>query len=239
MEMLLNEWHAAVVDGGGEPASALLSRSYTIAAALNRLGRKSGDGSGELEVHVIGADREEGASPAASAAHFSPLCRTLASCGGVTHLRLLLAGPHVTPALDGTTHSNLCGLPGEATLTLEYDTRLYHERLAAGGAPPAAVFAFNAGVWGYDSWLPSLAAAVNAAPVIVTSYNELEADDDLGTLETGLAAAGLTWAWGPEPNPFASQLCRESAAVPGRHLADNSHWQCFSTIQTAASDVTT
>lgn len=225
-------WRAAV-DSGPPSTSGRLSRSYTIAAALCRLGKIPSGTCQSLEVHILGADRTEGCDAASTAAHFAPLCQWLHN-RGVTRLHLLLNGPHLPAHLHGTQHSDVNGADDgdAASLIISYDTSLYHERgPVSTSAPLAAVFCFNAGVWGYDSWMPSLAAAAAAAPVVVTSYNGHEAADDLDTLEDAveesLAGCRFSWHWRPEKNPFASQLTRPHCTVANRTLADNSHWQCF------------
>jgi hypothetical protein len=155
---------------------------------------------------------------------FAELC-CLVGRHGVQFLRLLLIGPHVRPCLHNTTHSGLCGGPKAAILSVQYSTDLYHERVSeAESACPLAVFCFDAGVWGYDSWLPTLSVAVACSPVIITSYNGEEAADDLDTLEDALengrlalASGGtIQWSWGPEKNPFGSRHLRQSATIEGK-----------------------
>lgn len=186
-----------------------------------------------LSVQVLGADGREGNTPGATAAVFEPLCG-MVHRHGIVHLELLLVGPHVDPSLDATRHSGLCGGTEQAELTVIYSTSMYHkleDRVRRGSA---ATFCFNAGVWGYESWIPTIAAACDAdCAVVITSYNSHEAADDKDALEDaeeeGLlqpAVAGLRWVWEPEKNPFRSRCQRESSTVPGRMLADNHHWQC-------------
>ncbi|KAL3892844.1 MAG: hypothetical protein SGPRY_014728, partial [Prymnesium sp.] len=51
--------------------------------------------------------------------------------------------------------------------------------------PPHVAFAFNAGMWGYDSWAESVRAVLRTGcPFVITSYNEMEAEDDQEVLET-------------------------------------------------------
>ncbi len=47
------------------------------------------------------------------------------------------------------------------------------------------MLAFNAGIWGYDDWIPTLkyilldqTSKLNNVPFVITSYNKLEAGDD-------------------------------------------------------------
>ena len=154
------------------------------------------DGNGDrwpsnLALHVLGADGREGNNPLESSQVFGWLCQQLHR-HGVTELSLLLIGPHICPAMHNTRHSGLLGGPGSAHLTIEYSTDLYHERLghewtasdASHLSPCTAAFCFNAGVWGYDSWIPTIAAACRPASplvLVITSYNLHEAADDRDT----------------------------------------------------------
>eukprot|EP00192_Tetraselmis_astigmatica_P014067 CAMPEP_0117685648 /NCGR_PEP_ID=MMETSP0804-20121206/21894_1 /TAXON_ID=1074897 /ORGANISM="Tetraselmis astigmatica, Strain CCMP880" /LENGTH=309 /DNA_ID=CAMNT_0005497019 /DNA_START=27 /DNA_END=956 /DNA_ORIENTATION=- len=253
--------------------SVLFSRSYTVYGALLRLGvlpelkqstelhRDDGeatvesegstsdgtDGSAggcQLVLHVLGADGREGNTPQETSTVFAWLCQQL-HVHSVAELRLLLIGPHTSPAMHNTTHSGLCGGDGSASLTIQCND-LYHECCgpAAASEPrwgtPTAAFCFNAGVWGYDSWLPTIAACCgpgSGVALVITSYNSHEAEDDRDALEDGeeegrlLQPGGLQWLWGPEQNPFRSRQMREHSTVAGRLLADNHSWQCL-----AASD---
>lgn len=98
------------------------------------------------------------------------------------------------------------------TVTFRYDAGLYHEGCGIFVAPNA-MFLFNAGLWGYDDWLPTLehifgcgadySADVGSrvdtsgpsgqatrpmkntllAGIVVTSYCAEEAEDDMDTVE--------------------------------------------------------
>ena len=92
--------------------------------------------------------------------------------------------------------------------------------------PPAAVFAFNAGVWGYAAWADGIAAccAQQRAPVVVTAYSLAECVADARVLRR----RGLALAWGPELNPFASKLPWAPAGAPADDVArfENAAWLC-------------
>ena len=96
----------------------------------------------------------------------------------------------------------------------------------APNAPPAAVFAFNAGVWGYDGWASGIAAccATLGAPVVVTSYRMEECVEDARALRR----AGLALAWGPEANPHASRApwAPAGAQADGVVRFENAAWLC-------------
>ena len=207
------------------------SRSLTLLGALRRL-RLLSPPPQELRITLAGADRNEGCSASETAHIFRALLQPLAAAG-VRRLRLLLVGPNLPPGCVAATLA--AGAPASGfSLRVAFCRALYHESAAAaaaepatcGGAaaaaaaedmdtpsqPPHLVVAFNAGVWGYGSWVDSLAHACGAlgAPAVVTAYSAEEAEDDADALEGGglacLRPHGWPGAagWAPEPNPWAS-----------------------------------
>jgi hypothetical protein len=125
---------------------------------------------------------------------------------------------------------------------------LYHDFIAArsreeqdqDALAPHLIVAFNAGIWGYDDWIPCLEcilAMEGRIPFVATAYTIQEAEDDFDVIhalvakrvepavDAGNAAATV---WSAEVNPFASQLPRPTAtALPGREYRDNAAWQAW------------
>jgi hypothetical protein len=116
---------------------------------------------------------------------------------------------------------------------------------------------FNAGVWGYSDWLPTLQLLLQGeskdrgkgrdvgCPLVLTSYNAREAEDDLEVLwamnidveetrclqhrqqvsvETMHNAAVL---WGPALNPFRSLERRMCDGLPNELMFENWCWLCL------------
>lgn len=144
--------------------------------------------------------------------HYAPVAATkeqnICGLGGEGQ-----ASPATTP---GVTTARCCDFPpstaGALTVHLSYNSGLYHD-VSGLFATPDALFLFNAGLWGYDDWEPTLEHVLgcdraacrsdhagnrqaspppitstnsglgNAAPVVVTSYCSEEASDDMETLE--------------------------------------------------------
>jgi hypothetical protein len=94
---------------------------------------------------------------------------------------------------------------------------------------PNLCVCFQAGVWGYPDWAPTIALLVSLAPVVITSYNANEADDDWGTLEELLDMTAVRWLWEPEVNQFRSLEVRKSSSL-STLLAENSFWQCITAV---------
>jgi hypothetical protein len=119
----------------------------------------------------------------------------------------------------------------------------YHEFLASSQQehvsshrPATLIVMFNAGLWGYDSWIPTL-QAIGRIPeviVLVTSYTVLEAEDDFDTIDRHCNGAAserrgvVEWLWEEEPNANAgTEVINRSSASQGSIYRDNGAWQCF------------
>lgn len=222
------------------------SRSLTLIACLERLRaqRPSSPAPAALTVLVLGADHREGSTPLETSAVFAVFLRWLAarsvanSASGNATLQLALVGPNVARQLHEThteQHWTADGLAADATCALCVQLSYFvgsFEAFASARAPFAApdlVVCFNAGVWGYDEWLPSLQQLLHAvrAPVLVTSYNALEAQDDEDALE---ALAPPHWFWRAEKNPHGSHTLRTTHNDLGRELRENDHWMCVGPV---------
>eukprot|EP00752_Nemacystus_decipiens_P002478 g2331.t1 len=130
---------------------------------------------------------------------------------------------------------------GRLAVKLRYDSGLYHD--VSGLFPtPNALFLFNAGLWGYDDWEPTLERVLGCGdrgddayrppPVVVTSYCPEEASDDMETIQRVdggckcLEGDRLEWLWKPEVNPYRSLVPRQTrCGVEGRGLFENHSWQ--------------
>lgn len=95
---------------------------------------------------------------------------------------------------------------------------------------PDLIALFNPGLWGYDSWLPTLASfqKLHGCCILTTSYTIEEGEDDSDTIDRH-CGLDIRWCWEIELNPFGStiQLDRK-CAINGRSYFDNYAWQCFS-----------
>ena len=65
---------------------------------------------------------------------------------------------------------------------------LYHEQQSS-RRPADICIAFHPGVWGYDTWIPTIRAACldMQLPFVITSYTEAEGEgDEEAIIESGL-----------------------------------------------------
>ncbi|RLN65220.1 hypothetical protein BBJ29_007656 [Phytophthora kernoviae] len=92
---------------------------------------------------------------------------------------------------------------------------------------PDLVVCFNAGIWGYDQWLPAIRLVLNEVrvPLLVTSYNENEAGDDEDVLDELMPSR---WLWRPEKNPRGANTPRATNNKDGSVLKENDYWMCLS-----------
>jgi len=252
-------------------ATATLTRSATIADALERL---SGLLQSQecLHIHVVGADHVECQSSERIRHHFGPLVRWIGNnIYAPRSLQLSLVGPNVPtnmavqPAIDllwtlsqqqqQQSHHDSMRLH---TATAQCYEASYHDWLTQQLQEdypllPDVVFCFNAGIWGYDEWKPTIRCLLGMSqkkgntPFIVTSYTLLEAEDDFDVVQEvvndvkedasklGASAASLKQLlkkrqciWEPEMNRFASKEHRPTAtAVEGREYRENNAWQAW------------
>jgi cellobiose-specific phosphotransferase system component IIB len=136
---------------------------------------------------------------------------------------LYLIGPHMKPHNAASTKTS--NIIVEASSI----NGLYHEVNLEILPPPHVVCIFNGGLWGYDSWVPTLQLLRTRKQVYfaVTSYTIQEAEDDFDTLAVNFGD-DIEYLWEPEHNPFASTVALTRQTQPdNRPYFDNFAWQCF------------
>lgn len=108
------------------------------------------------------------------------------------------------------------------------------------------VACFNAGIWGYDTWRPTVANLLELnSPVVVTAYSVNEGDADEEVIDAvvaeqrraagvddgnAFADAGGAYVWTSEPNPwrsFAVHRVGSANGNPEELLHDSASWLCF------------
>jgi len=240
-------WESPADDATNEVLSSRLTYSLSAFAALSRLHLTIGVKN--LELHVIGADWKEGRSVEASVEVFTDLAMLLRPTT-VEKLNITLVGPHIETTLAGKHFSGLRpkGVtdPSVPEMSFIYSEALYHDYAAdklvkrPKGPParpsPHLICAFNAGVWVFDEWTPTLLYIYHkmACPLVVTSYNMHESVEDRITMEE-IGIKDEHWCWQPELNIFRS-LAKKKKAIktgPGKtgkgvsaSVAPNTSWQC-------------
>ncbi|CAM9665498.1 unnamed protein product, partial [Scytosiphon promiscuus] len=183
----------------------------------------------------------EGSTPNQTRAMFADLFQRLGQDEHVQDLDLLFCGPNISSHLHNTLHSfphhyrqqSISPPPkGALKVKLRYNSGLYHD-ITGQFAAADALFLFNAGLWGYDDWEPTLEHVLGSPPpaLVVTSYCPEEASDDMETIQRVMLGAStrvdrLDWLWEPEVNPHRSLVPRQTeCGVEGRVLFENQSWQ--------------
>jgi hypothetical protein len=208
----------------------------------------------------------------------SSACST-SSTSSIRHVRLVLIGRDLTPNQEFVSVNLLSPSPPDtaaaATTTTSFSTLVtatasshagvYHEWLeqqqlvdpeassASTCATADLVVAFNAGIWGYREWEPTLEYLCRCSTktnVVITSYTLAEAQDDAEVIqrvvrnETTVAAANENTTtttdcpsstddsssacllWAAEANPFGSKQSRETHSST-RDYRENAAWQAW------------
>jgi hypothetical protein len=215
-------------------ATSNLSRSATVAHALQRLEILSAPSATEqsskqhLILHMLGVDRVETLTVEQIRITFGPLVRWLAaSSSSPESVKILLIGPNVVtqPPVDLMPAKSPTGSSLRSATAISH-LGAYHElnSLHTEASPDLAV-AFNAGIWGYDEWKPTL-DLLKGVTLVITAYTLEEAEDDAEVLEKQLGMSSKP-LWASEPNPFGSNVQRETKSIQNRVYRENAAWQAW------------
>ena len=228
------------------------SRSKTILAALRRLSSSSSSSSVSslkfspktktapplpgLNVLVLGADRNEGRNDEETE-------RIFRECGRERRVNLSLFGPNLVTAMEEEKDKKrVVGIDGRLDTkkmqesesgikVVERERCLFHERKNNDDEEETNIeydcaFAFNAGVWGYDSWLESFRKVLNRypnAPIVVSAYSTKECELDEDCVREGFGEDEIRFVWEAEENEACSGE-KTGGEEGGR---ENSAWMCF------------
>ena len=224
-------------------ASANLSRSATISEAIVRClphlllpNQDKKQKESNLVIHIIGSDHVECQSEETVRAAVGPLVRWIESAcsSNVSSIEIELSGPNVPVAAErrGVTDLSSTSNGSLQRATARCVNYVYHDYLQSKECrTPHLVVAFDAGIWGYDEWRPTLEAMCNhesAIPFVITGYTVQEVEDDAEVVTEVAVNAKACRLWSPEINPFGSRRKREtSSAARGREYRENGAWQAW------------
>ncbi|TMW56580.1 hypothetical protein Poli38472_006590 [Pythium oligandrum] len=194
---------------------------------------------GTLTIHLVGADHREGNTVAETLGIFDQFFQYLAVDDRCYEtLQLVLVGPNIAHKLHNDSHESThidttATLEAKATaaaiqIELSYYVGSFDDYYGETDqyVRPDLAVCFNAGIWGYDQWLPTLRLLVHQiqTPLLITSYNENEASDDEDVLDDSVAPP--RWFWRAEKNPFGSLTHRSTRNEYGSILRENDFWMC-------------
>eukprot|EP00980_Cylindrotheca_fusiformis_P028047 scaffold22577_cov122-Cylindrotheca_fusiformis.AAC.26 len=217
-------------------ATASLTRSASIAEALLRLHHyKLLDSTrNDIAIDVVGVDHVECESIERVQKVFRPIVRWIGTWKAVNFHRLhfRLIGRDLSSAVSGKCINLLTPdfttniVKAEATCHSEicyHDWKQHHQEW------PAMMIAFNAGIWGYKEWIPTilfLASQERSVPMVITAYTLEEAEEDMEVIRETVPGNGASVLWDPETNPFGSKIIRETTSS-SREYRENSSWQAW------------
>lgn len=233
----LQEQHPSAIPSNNASANTAAAAVSTASSNDAPLDARAASNS-TLTIHLVGADHREGNTGAETCAIFDAFFQSLAEQGRFTTLQLVLVGPNIARLLHQSSFSqswvsqvadaDADSPKASCQIELSYFVGSFDDYFldkAAYLVPDLAV-CFNAGIWGYDEWLPSLRLLLHTVqtPLLVTSYNENEAMDDEDVLDS---LAVPQWFWRAEKNPHGSLFHRATRNSIGSVLKENDYWMCL------------
>jgi hypothetical protein len=215
-----------------------------------------------LVIDVVGVDHTECESIAKIQATFRPILRWIGTWKGCrfqkVHLRLVgrdLANSSSNKVITEGSSVDLL-TPNTATILQSAiatcHNGVYHSWLeeltkseqsqdtsssSSSSTPssqllPHLVIAYNAGIWGYKEWEPTveyLAQQTVTVPIpfVVTAYTIDECHEDFQVIESTVKGnESCKILWKPERNPFASKIIRETKSRSDEYR-ENAAWQAW------------
>jgi hypothetical protein len=185
------------------------------------------------------------------------------------HLRIELLGPNVPLHSQDFGVMNLLpnNVPGKlesatvickncmyhdyiVEMMTENKKNHHHHRRHGHYHYPSMIIAYNAGIWGYTDWHPTLKSLCNMnimtrpVPFVITAYTIYEAEDDAQVLDEVLQEewkastshngimiptamdAKSRCLWSAELNPYASRVVRETKSSDNIYH-ENGAWQAY------------
>ena len=218
------------------------SRCQTALDAIARLSMNLGQ---DLHLALLGVDEVECLSMERVKNTFQGLFEGLESLK-LERLYVECVGPNVPSAT--AKHSPALFRVGSLHVQLSAHSKCYHDHIGEGvqegggngPALPDLIIMYNAGLWGYDDWTPTIqvlsrlseargviAGYKRPLAVLVTAYTIAECHADMDRLEEVLGEENLTWHWRPEANPYRGNLDMRRKTHSDTYF-ENAATLCFS-----------
>jgi hypothetical protein len=217
-------------------ATASLTRSATIAETLLRLQQQQllDNTQNDIIIDVVGVDHVECETIERIQATFRPIVRWIGAWEAVEYntVELRLIGRDLSSTVSSkpidllTPTASTKVVKAEATC---YSEICYHDWHSQSQKVPALIIAFNAGIWGYNEWIPTiryLSGGKSPVPMAITAYTLEEAQEDMDVIQETVSGSAARVLWIPEMNPFGSKVIRETKSST-REYRENSSWQAW------------
>jgi hypothetical protein len=182
---------------------------------------------------------------------FGPIVRWMGAYPEApTHIRIELIGPNISKKVETSTRTTPIDLmPTNRTLIKEClqsatlrchsgtyeDIHQQQDAVSDIGQPDLAI-AFNAGIWGYEEWIPTIRYMIqqpHTIPFVVTAYTFEEAEDDYDTIAEVIKQCSaehnqVKCEWDVEHDPYASnQEQATKVNKTGSSRRENAAWQAW------------
>ena len=234
--------------------NSLESRQLTILASVCRFYKPIELLPKSLTIHCVGAESKEFSEFSSVISSYSMLFNSL-SVLGVSELALAFIGPNLYIQGEPLIEEVLFG--GKICVKVSASCNLYHDYIQKHhefGKAKNLIHSFNsridlvvlfqAGLWGYDTWHPTLdlLSALKISQILVTSYSLSEAESDFDVIKekfcrlkgddgTDEAGEQCIWNFEDEINPYAcSEPIHRISAPDCSYYYDNFAWQSVSFI---------
>ena len=250
--------------------TALESRQLTMLASVYRHYKPISTVPKSFTIHCLGAESKEYTDFASMLSGYNLLFNSLHHLG-VSDLKLVFIGPNLYPSGEDSPTSyrfedklnihfsiccNLYHNFVDQQLAHEHNTVIPVSSLSSDSPPISLrcmelvdlVILFQAGLWGYDSWHPTLKmfGVLPITQIVITSYSLLEGENDFDTLEEHCCykegegeSEGTRWCvWNfeDEKNPYACTEPIPRTSAPDCNIYyDNCAWQSVSFVSHAAA----
>ena len=193
-----------------------------------------------ITIHFIGADEEE--LPTLNEYILNIMYeRIVTKCSmdfGIERLNLVFIGPNMNKEF----HNNRVDLKFKIS-NIEVDVNIsaystfYHDHFDHDSKEltlhkPDIIVLYNAGIWGYDSWLLTLNVfryLKGTTAILLTSYTIEEGEDDEDTIEKYYNDGNPVnflyhWGWSAVENPNKSSQKLDRKTMKAREYYDNFSW---------------
>ena len=190
-------------------------------------------------IHFVGADEEE--LPTLNEKILSIMYeRIIAKCNNVfeiDRLNLVFIGPNMNKEFDKKSVDFKVKISNiEIDVNISAYSTFYHDHFDHVSneliiAKPEIIVLYNAGIWGYDSWLLTLNVFryLKGTAVLLTSYTIEEGEDDEDTIEKFYNDIGVDpkiyrWEWSAVENPNKSSQKLDRKTMKEREYYENFSW---------------
>jgi len=194
-----------------------------------------------INIHIIGADEQE--LPSMNECIINTMySRVIEKCYNdfeVDRVNIVFIGPNMNIEYhEKEVNFKIFYLNKEIVVNVSAYSSMYHDHFdndskALKLSNPDIVVLYNAGIWGYESWLATLNVfRYLKTAILLTSYTIEEGEDDEDTIEeyyrdNHVSSSVYRWGWSAVDNPNKSNQKLLRKSMEDRHYYENSSWSAL------------